>query len=804
MLDTKLIEHIHSSPLTTSDMVEACCTVAREQIELGDFDAGCAALGAWWMVGEWPRLEGLNERATADLLLVSGVLSGSVAGARRMPGGHRFGEALLSGAIAFFERLGERAQASEARIELAYSYYRQGLFEIARITLQSALKELGDGNTELKTLALVCLAIVERHSGHLHDALRVLHEAQQFVEGCGTLTRARFHHELATTSKEFGIAEKNSSYFEQALDNYGKALNQFEALGNRRFSASVENNHGYLLSTLGRYEEAETHLERARRLFDGFGDDVRRAQVDETLTQLYLSSGRLELAQRSIRLAVDTLENTGEDASLAEALTTQGLVLCRLGKRHEAKPILERAQRVASRCGDNEASGRALLILIEEMCEQLGHDERREIGTRASQLLAHSQQAATRERLRACLDKITAAHLKHEEDREKAAHSEKMAALGELSFGVAHNVNNALTGILGRAQLLMRTNNPEKITAGLELIIKSAGDGAHIIRRIQDFARQRPTQEFQSIAIAGLLSDAFEMTRARWETRPESATIRFALHADCTAHVMGDPVELREVLVNMVYNAVDAMPWGGEIRLSAHETADRVVVNIADTGTGMRPEVKTRLFDPFFTTKGKAGTGMGLAVSFGIIRRHDGSIEVDSELGRGTTFRISLPTITKNESKEPVSAPKSSSAAAAEHEVCVLVVDDEVAVREVLTETLEAEGCKVLVAETGQAGLRLYNDNEKALDAVFTDISMPEMGGWELIRAIRKRSETIPLAIVSGWADAITREDRESAKVAWAVSKPFDISTISRIANEITARKKGSASASVLKFPNPK
>src|SRR6187549_2957842 len=135
------------------------------------------------------------------------------------------------------------------------------------------------------------------------------------------------------------------------------------------------------------------------------------------------------------------------------------------------------------------------------------------------------------------------------------------------------------------------------------------------------------------------------MTRPRWESRSEFAPIRFALHSDCKAFVKGDPVELREVLVNMIYNAVDAMPSGGEVRVSTVENRDRVVIHISDTGTGMTPEVKQRLFDPFFTTKGKAGTGMGLAVSFGIIRRHEGSIDVVSEQGRGTTFRISLPKV---------------------------------------------------------------------------------------------------------------------------------------------------------------
>jgi signal transduction histidine kinase/ActR/RegA family two-component response regulator len=795
MLDTRLLEHIHSSALTQSDMVQACCTVAREQLELGDFDAGCSALQRWWKVGEWPNLDGLSQVATAELLLTAGTLSGWVASAKQIQGGQRSAEGLLSGAIALFEHLSDKTRAAEARIELAYCYYRQGLFEIARTTLRSSLDRLTDGDIELKGLALVRLAIVERDAGRLHDALGLLNKAEPSIDACGALTRARFQHELATTLKELGIAEKCREYFEQSLDHYQRALSQFEAIGNHRYAASVENNQSHLLCALGRFDEAEVHLQRARRLFSGFGDDLRRAQVDETLAQLYLASNRCELAQRSICFAVDTLETTGEDALLAEALTTQGLVLCRLGRRHEAKPILERAQRVAGRCGDYEAAGRALLILIEEMCEQLSDDERREIGSRASQLLANSQQTQTRERLRNCLDQIAAAHAQHEQQREKAAHADKMAALGELSFGVAHNVNNALTGILGRAQLLLRTKDAQKIASGLELIIKSADDGAQIIRRIQDFARQRPSQEFQALSIAGLLTDAWEMTRPRWEVRPEPAAIRFALHPDCPAFVMGDPVELREVLVNMIYNAVDAMPRGGEIHLSAQETGGRLIVSIADTGTGMAPEVKTRMFDPFFTTKGKAGTGMGLAVSFGIIRRHDGLIDVDSEPGRGTTFRLSLPTVIASAAKSSEPAPASATTLTSGDRVRVLVVDDEASVREVLIDALEAEGCEVLLAESGEMGLKLYDRNQGKFDAVFTDIGLPEMTGWELITAIRKRSETIPLAIVSGWADAISWRTRHDAKADWIVSKPFDINKISEIASEIAERKRRSASA---------
>ncbi|HEU4710695.1 MAG TPA: ATP-binding protein [Pyrinomonadaceae bacterium] len=781
---------IYAESSNQSEQARACCAVAREKLEEGDYDAGCAALEDWWSLGDWPHCADLDNDAVAELLLVAGTLSGWVASTKTVFGGRKPAEALLSASIAISEQIGALAKAAEGRIELACCYYHQGVFDLARITLTRALKDLPNTEQELKGIALIRLAVVERLSGNLREALQLLTDATPLIEHSDDWPKGRYHLEFANTLKDLGIAEEQNLYFERAFDHYQQALSSFKRVGNHRYTAIVENNYGYLLSSVRRFEDACLHLDRARHLFEMLNDHVRRAQVDETLAQLHLACGKYGQAELLINLAIETLEHSGEDAFLAEALTTRGSVLCHLDQMHEAKHSFERAQRVAERCADYETAGRALLILIEEMCDQLPDDERREIGAQANQLLANSQQQATRERLRKCLEKIAEAHTQHVAQREQEIHAQKMAALGELSFGVAHNVNNTLTGILGRAQLILRnSNDPAKVEAGLELIIKSAEDGAHIIRRIQDFARQRPSREFEVISIAELLKDACEMTRPRWESRSEFAPIRFALHADCQAHIKGDPVELREVLVNMIYNAVDAMPSGGEVRVSTQETRERVVVCITDTGTGMTPEVKQRLFDPFFTTKGKAGTGMGLAVSFGIIRRHEGAIEVDSEPGRGTTFRISLPKVIATTANAEQNVISASGVSTNEDKVRVLVVDDETHVREVLIEALESEQCEVVSAPSGEIALALFDQYEGKFDAVFTDIGMPEMSGWELVTEIRERSKTIPLAIVSGWADAISVQTRNAVNADWVVAKPFDINKISNIAQEISQRK---------------
>src|SRR5438445_12554647 len=229
--------------------------------------------------------------------------------------------------------------------------------------------------------------------------------------------------------------------------------------------------------------------------------------------------------------------------------------------------------------------------------------------------------------------------------REQCPQVEKMSALGELASGVAHEFNNTLAGILGRAQLLLETKDPVKTENGLNIIVKTAKDGAKTVKRIQDFARQRRDHDFQLIDVRQLLLDVGEITRPRWKNRAEAANVHINLELECYGGllIMGDGSELREVLVNLVFNAVDAMPHGGTLSMSAKKTADNVEISVRDTGTGMTEETRLRIFDPFFTTKDKWGMGLGLAVSYGIIRRHEGTVDVESQVGLGTTFRIRLP-----------------------------------------------------------------------------------------------------------------------------------------------------------------
>lgn len=376
--------------------------------------------------------------------------------------------------------------------------------------------------------------------------------------------------------------------------------------------------------------------------------------------------------------------------------------------------------------------------------------------------------------------------------RDQFSQMEKLSALGELASGVAHDFNNTLAGILGRAQLLQRTGDPEKIKRGLDIIIKTAEDGAKTVKRIQDFARQRRDHNFELVSIDQILLDASEITRPRWKNCAEASNIHITLDLQIgsNAMVMGDDSELREVLVNMVFNAVDAMPEGGTLSLVSRTVGESVIVTVVDTGVGMYPEVRSKIFDPFFTTKGKAGLGLGLAVSFGIIRRHGGTIEVESQYGKGSEFRVTLPLskIVENSVKPVVTlepeVPATIEPLPIKQELTrILVVDDEDFVRDLLGEILEGEHCEVYLAEDGSQALSLFREHE--FDGVFTDVGMPGMSGWELAREIRVVNKTVPIAVITGWGEAVGSHEKKAAGVDWVVAKPFTADRIAGLVRDI-------------------
>lgn len=405
--DSRLTAQIPSIGLTPAEEVQIFCSVARDQMAIGNYEAARLILRPWSAPGKWPILTYLNAYAAADLLFTTGSLFGYIAGSKQVVHGHRHAEALLNGSVALFEQLGVKTRSVEARMELTRCYYRQGLLDLARETIIAALAELPADQLELKILALINLGVIERDSGRLKDALQKLQEAAS-LEIAGRFVTGRCNIDLATTLKDLGLSQKEEGYLAEAKSRFLRALYESEALGHHRNVATVENNIGFFFLNLGCYEESEQHLLRAGRIFGALGDNVRGAQVNDTLARLYTEMKQHSRAEEAIDIAVETLELTDNEAILAEALTTKGIVACRAGRHSQGKRSFEAAYKVAERCGDHQGAVRALLGLFEEMRHRLDEHETRKIGHQLTRLIPAIQHASLLARAEQVIDQTLA------------------------------------------------------------------------------------------------------------------------------------------------------------------------------------------------------------------------------------------------------------------------------------------------------------------------------------------------------------------------------------------------------------
>jgi signal transduction histidine kinase/CheY-like chemotaxis protein len=361
--------------------------------------------------------------------------------------------------------------------------------------------------------------------------------------------------------------------------------------------------------------------------------------------------------------------------------------------------------------------------------------------------------------------------------------AETLRAIGQLSSGVAHHLNNLFAVILGRVELLLRRVQDGEIRRALEIVLRTAQDGAEVVRRVQRFSRVQPVTAPAAVDLNHLATEVVELTRPRWydEAQLQGRHVEVAVEAGHVPAVAGEPAALREVLMNLVLNALDALPQGGRVTIRTWAAGDRVHVAVADTGTGMSDIVRQQALEPFFTTKGPKSTGLGLSVAYGTIERHGGTLVIDSEEGHGSRVTVTLPAAGRGAAV--TAAPPTVLATAP---LRVLVIDDEPDVRATLVDMLEAQGHTVVQAPGGREGLGLM-ETGPPVDLVLTDLGMPGMTGWDVARQIRERWPVVPVGLMTGWGEQqLTPVER--SRVSFVITKPFDLEALSLALAEIRPR----------------
>jgi len=361
---------------------------------------------------------------------------------------------------------------------------------------------------------------------------------------------------------------------------------------------------------------------------------------------------------------------------------------------------------------------------------------------------------------------------------------ERLRALGQMASGIAHDINNAVSPVALYTESLLETepNLSPRTREYLETTQRAIDDVAQTVARMREFYRQQePQLELASVDLSRLAQQVLDLTRVRWNDMPQQRGKMIQLRTELSPQlppVAGSEAEIREALINLGFNAVDAMPEGGTLTVrtrtsqSSRHTAGppEVHLEVGDTGIGMDEATRRRCLEPFFTTKGERGTGLGLAMVYGIAQRHNAEIEIESTIGKGTTVRLDFPVSQLEEAGQEPESVMSPPA-----RLRLLVVDDDPLLTKSLRDALEAEGHAVITASGGQEGIDTFTAAEKSSErfaAVITDLGMPYVDGRKVATAIKAVSPSRPVIMLTGWGQRLVAEGDIPPNVDRLLNKP--------------------------------
>ena len=367
--------------------------------------------------------------------------------------------------------------------------------------------------------------------------------------------------------------------------------------------------------------------------------------------------------------------------------------------------------------------------------------------------------------------------------------SEKLKSMATITAGISHEFNNILNIISGNVQLLQMNHQDNKeLMDRFCTIMESVDDGVNITDRMREFThsdRDAANVDFVCSDINELIIQSVKFTMPRWKTMAQVESIDYQIDTGSingVSPILCDPIGIREVFINIINNALDAMPEGGKIAFCTRNNEGNVFISISDTGKGMTEEVRKEVFDPFFTTRRPMGTGLGLSMAYKTVMMHGGRISVESEVGKGSTFTLQFPLTTKTvdvPSKEKIPEPLTKDLS-----LNILVVDDEEAICKIMDSVLSEQGHKVKTVNNGTEAIDLSKNEH--FDLVLCDLVMPKVSGYDVVKALHKLKKVPKIGIITGWGDLnFTEEDGK--RVDFIIRKPFDFSVLSKHINDVIA-----------------
>ncbi|MGH8141957.1 MAG: ATP-binding protein [Steroidobacteraceae bacterium] len=374
---------------------------------------------------------------------------------------------------------------------------------------------------------------------------------------------------------------------------------------------------------------------------------------------------------------------------------------------------------------------------------------------------------------------------------------ERLRALGQMASGIAHDINNAISPVsLYTESLLEREPGLSERARGYLITIQRAiEDVARTVARMREFYREREAQlTLERVELNRAIQQVVELTRPRWSDLPQQRGAMVDLRTELAAvlpDIMGAEHEIRDALTNLIFNAVDAMPNGGTLVLRTRvmhkgEDADDVVIEVGDSGIGMDEDTRRRCLEPFYTTKGERGTGLGLAMVYGMIQRHSAELQIDSAPGKGTTIRLIFPAHTAS----AVSGTQAARLQPQIRRLRILLVDDDPLLIKSLQDTLQEDGHRITATHGGQAGIDAFaaaHQRGEGVDVVITDLGMPHVDGRKVASSVKQISPTTPVILLTGWGQRMIVANDTPAHVDRVLSKPPRLQELRAALAELTA-----------------
>jgi PAS domain S-box-containing protein len=362
-------------------------------------------------------------------------------------------------------------------------------------------------------------------------------------------------------------------------------------------------------------------------------------------------------------------------------------------------------------------------------------------------------------------------------NREVLINQERLKAVGELASGIAHDLNNSLNALRLRVELLCADSALPRHNDSLLLISRIVRDASTTIGRLQDFARVRHDRPVESVNLNTIISQSIEIAKSTLEEKNSllGRSIRIVSELSDLPLVLAEPTELRQIFLNLLLNAQDAMPSGGIIRILGHIEGDVILVQVEDEGQGVREEHLSRIFDPFFSTKGERGTGLGLSIAYAAMARIGGTISAANRAEGGATFTLTFP-IAK---AKPLRQEQHGSASI--RPLRLLVTDDDQDNLQAFSSVLESRGHTVIKANSGLEALDKLMEGNAPVDVVFCDLGMPLMNGWEIARRVKSIDAPPTVYLVTGWASEIPGNDPRRRLVDGVIAKPVDLAILDQL-----------------------